>query len=65
MAAVRGRTITTFGSLFTPVGLSGGSPSAITHGARRVLKAQERGTHEALPRLTGGAGKRETHKADD
>ena len=36
-----------------------------THGARRGLKAQDRGTHDALPRITGGAGKRETHKADD
>ena len=36
-----------------------------THGARRGLKAQDRGTHDARPRVTGGAGRRETHKADD
>ena len=36
MAAKRGRTITTFGSLFTPLGISGGV-SGIIHPGRVVL----------------------------
>jgi len=37
----------------------------VTHGARQGLKAQTRGTQDVLPRITGGAGRRETHKAND
>ena len=37
----------------------------VTHGARRGLKAQGRSTHDALPRITSGTGRRETYKADD
>jgi len=37
----------------------------VTHGARRGLETQNRGAHDALPRITGGAGARGTHKADD